>query len=149
ITHGPAPAAIANRGLAGIDGTLATALGAAWARGLPVRAVVGDLAFLHDAMSLSRGRLEAEPDLQVIVIDDAGGAIFSTLEYPAVTPAEHFSRYFTTPQATDPGDLAAALGAVVHRPTDLGELQALLAEPVRGLSVVHLRMSAHPSAGVP
>ena len=139
--RGPAPAPIANRGLAGIDGTLATALGAALAqgRGAGVRAVVGDLAFLHDAMSLGRGRHEAEPDLQVVVIDDAGGAIFSTLEYPAVTEPQVFDRYFTTPQSADVAGLARALGARVHRPRTMSELRHVLAGPVRGLSVVHVR----------
>ncbi|WP_233188280.1 2-succinyl-5-enolpyruvyl-6-hydroxy-3-cyclohexene-1-carboxylic-acid synthase [Actinomyces qiguomingii] len=135
-----APSAIANRGLAGIDGTLATALGVAVTAG-PVRVVVGDLAFLHDAMSLSCGRLETEPDLQVVVVDDGGGAIFSTLEYPTVTPPAELARYFTTPQAADPGDLAAALGVSVHRPSGLDNLRALLAAPVRGRSVVHVRVS--------
>lgn len=140
--RGPAPAPIANRGLAGIDGTLATALGAALAqqgRGAGVRAVVGDLAFLHDAMSLGRGRREAEPDLQVVVIDDAGGAIFSTLEYPAVTAPPVFNRYFTAPQAADVAALARALGARVSRPRSMSELRHVLAGPVRGLSVVHVR----------
>lgn len=139
--RGPAPAPIANRGLAGIDGTLATALGAALAqgRGAGVRAVVGDLAFLHDAMSLGRGRHEAEPDLQVVVIDDAGGAIFSTLEYPAVTEPQVFDRYFTTPQSADVAGLARALGARVHRPRTMSELRHVLVGPVRGLSVVHVR----------
>lgn len=141
--HGLAPAAIANRGLAGIDGTLATALGAAITAG-PVRAVVGDLAFLHDAMSLSRGSLEAEPDLQVIVIDDGGGAIFSTLEYPDVTAPADLARYFTTPQATDLLALATALGARIHQPTNLAALRAILDQPVRGLSLVHVRPAAQP-----
>ncbi|WP_315503786.1 2-succinyl-5-enolpyruvyl-6-hydroxy-3-cyclohexene-1-carboxylic-acid synthase [Actinomyces radicidentis] len=132
--------ALANRGLAGIDGTLATALGAHLASGRPVRALLGDLTYLHDAMSLSRGRHETEPDLQVVVLDDAGGGIFSTLEYPAVTPVPVMERYFSTPQATDAGTLAEALGARVERPTDPAALDALLAEPVRGLSVVHVRL---------
>lgn len=132
--------ALANRGLAGIDGTLATALGAHLASGRPVRALLGDLTYLHDAMSLSRGRHETEPDLQVVVLDDAGGGIFSTLEYPAVTPVPVMERYFSTPQATDAGALAEALGARVERPTDPAALDALLAEPVRGLSVVHVRL---------
>ena len=143
--RGPAPAPIANRGLAGIDGTLATALGAALAqqgRGAGVRAVVGDLAFLHDAMSLGRGRREAEPDLQVVVIDDAGGAIFSTLEYPAVTAPPVFNRYFTAPQAADVAALARALGARVSRPRSMSELRHVLAGPVRGLSVVHVRVES-------
>ena len=103
-----------------------------------MRAVVGDLTFLHDAMSLGRGRHEAEPDLQVVVVDDAGGAIFSTLEYPAVTAPRVFERYFTAPQGTDVAGLARALGARVDRPHTMSELRHVLAEPVRGLSVVHV-----------
>ncbi|WP_315210238.1 2-succinyl-5-enolpyruvyl-6-hydroxy-3-cyclohexene-1-carboxylic-acid synthase [Actinomyces massiliensis] len=141
---GCAPAPIANRGLAGIDGTLATALGVALAqdRGAGVRVVVGDLTFLHDAMSLGRGRGETEPDLQVVVIDDAGGAIFSTLEYPAVTAPPVFDRYFTAPQGADIAALARALGARVHQPRTMTELCDVLAGPVHGLSVVHVSAQA-------
>ena len=142
--NGCAPAPIANRGLAGIDGTLATALGVALAqdRGAGVRVVVGDLTFLHDAMSLGRGRGETEPDLQVVVIDDAGGAIFSTLEYPAVTAPPVFDRYFTAPQGADIAALARALGARVHQPRTMTELCDVLAGPVHGLSVVHVSAQA-------
>ena len=142
--NGCAPAPIANRGLAGIDGTLATALGVALAqdRGAGVRVVVGDLTFLHDAMSLGRGRGETEPDLQVVVIDDAGGAIFSTLEYPAVTAPPVFDRYFTAPQGADIAALARALGARVHQPRTMTELRDVLAGPVHGLSVVHVSAQA-------
>ena len=141
---GCAPAPIANRGLAGIDGTLATALGVALAqdRGAGVRVVVGDLTFLHDAMSLGRGRGETEPDLQVVVIDDAGGAIFSTLEYPAVTAPPVFDRYFTAPQGADIAALARALGVRVHQPRTMTELRDVLAGPVHGLSVVHVSAQA-------
>ncbi|SPT53241.1 2-succinyl-5-enolpyruvyl-6-hydroxy-3-cyclohexene-1-carboxylate synthase [Actinomyces bovis] len=136
---GNAPHPLANRGLAGIDGTLATATGVALARREPVRVVLGDLAFLHDAMSLSRGRLEHPVDLQVVVVDDAGGAIFSSLEYPDVTPEADFSRCFATPQATDIAALGCALGATVHRPGTDAQLRTLLAAPVYGLSLVHVR----------
>ena len=107
-----------------------------------MRVVVGDLTFLHDAMSLGRGRGEIEPDLQVVVIDDAGGAIFSTLEYPAVTAPPVFDRYFTAPQSADIAALARALGARVHRPGTMTELRDVLAGPVRGLSVVHVSAQA-------
>lgn len=134
-----APRAVANRGLAGIDGTLATATGLWHAWRQPVRALVGDLTFLHDAMSLGRGVGEEEPDLQVVVLDSSGGAIFSTLEYPAVTPADQMERFFTTPQAPRIPALAGALGAQVHEVSTLEELRSLLRESVRGLSVVYLR----------
>lgn len=139
---GQAPHPLTNRGLAGIDGTLATAVGVALASGGPVRVLLGDLSFLHDAMSLNRGTLEQQVDLQVVVLDDAGGAIFSSLEYPAAMPGPDFSRCFTTPQATDIAALGRALGGVVHQPATPAELRGLLALPVQGLSLLHIRLRA-------
>ena len=138
-----APKAVANRGLAGIDGTIATGLGLWMASGGPVRAVMGDLAFLHDAMSLNRGACEEEADLQVIVVDDGGGAIFSHLEYAHTTPPARFERIFTTPQRADIAALAAALGARVHVPDDVAALRRILAEPVDGMSVVIWETTRH------
>ena len=138
-----APKAVANRGLAGIDGTIATGVGLWMASGEPVRAVMGDLAFLHDAMSLNRGVREEEADLQVIVVDDGGGAIFSHLEYARTTPAGRFERLFTAPQRADIAALAAALGARVHVPNDVAALRRLLAEPVDGVSVVVWETTRH------
>mgnify|MGYP001018826662 CR=1 FL=1 len=138
-----APMAVANRGLAGIDGTIATGIGLWMASGEPVRAVMGDLAFLHDAMSLNRGVREEEADLQVIVVDDGGGAIFSHLEYARTTPAGRFERLFTAPQRADIAALAAALGARVHVPDDVEALRGLLAEPVDGVSVVVWETTRH------
>ena len=138
-----APKAVANRGLAGIDGTIATGVGLWMVSGGPVRAVMGDLAFLHDAMSLNRGVHEEEADLQVIVVDDGGGAIFSHLEYAHTTPPARFERLFTTPQRADIAALAAALGARVHVPDDVAALRRILAEPVDGMSVVIWETTRH------
>ena len=66
-------AVIANRGLAGIDGTVATAHGVGLGTGRPVRAVMGDLTFLHDAGGLLLGPGERVPDLHMIVVNDSGG----------------------------------------------------------------------------
>ena len=140
-----APKAVANRGLAGIDGTIATGIGLWMASGEPVRAVMGDLAFLHDAMSLNRGVREEEADLQVIVVDDGGGAIFSQLEYARTTPSARFERLFTAPQWADIAALAAALGARVQVPDDVEALRGLLAEPVDGVSVVVWETTRHGS----
>ena len=134
----PAPAAVANRGLAGIDGTIATATGLALASGRPVRAIMGDLAFIHDAMSLGRGRLEREPDLQVIVLDDAGGAIFNGLEYARVPGAGRFRRLFSTPQHADVANIARGMGIEAVDAPDRDTLLRLLAQPVRGTSVVRV-----------
>lgn len=138
-----APKAVANRGLAGIDGTIATGIGLWMASGEPVRAVMGDLTFLHDAMSLNRGVREEEADLQMIVVDDGGGAIFSQLEYARTMPAGRLERLFTAPQRADIAALAAALGARVHVPNDVAALRRLLAEPVDGMSVVIWETTRH------
>ena len=126
-TH-PGRLVLANRGLAGIDGTLATAAGVALARGERVRVVVGDLTFLHDLGALVQGDLEREPDLEVVVLDDHGGGIFHTLEYGAAleegnAAAARFERLFGTPQSADLVALAAATGARARRvaPGGLGD----------------------------
>jgi len=129
---------ISNRGLAGIDGTIATATGLALATGAPVRAVVGDLTFLHDAGALLRGQLEEEVDLQVVLLNDRGGSIFATLEHGAPERAASFERVFGTPQEVDVAALSAGYGAR-HTPVrTLEELATALAEPVRGRSVVEV-----------
>lgn len=129
--------AVANRGLAGIDGTLATAAGLAAGLGEPVRAVVGDLTFLHDAGSLARGAAETVPDLQVVVLNDGGGGIFASLEYGADDDHALFRRYFTTPQAVDLEPLVRAYGGR-HRLIGAGELGGPLPPPGPGLEVLEL-----------
>ncbi|WP_324649507.1 2-succinyl-5-enolpyruvyl-6-hydroxy-3-cyclohexene-1-carboxylic-acid synthase [Georgenia sp. H159] len=129
---------VANRGLAGIDGTLSTATGLALATGGPARAVVGDLTFLHDAGALLRGELEEEVDLQVVVLNDRGGSIFATLEHGAPERAATFERVFGTPQAVDVAALSAAYGARHTLVRSEEDLAAVLAAPVSGRSVVEV-----------
>ncbi len=163
-----APVVLANRGLAGIDGTLSTAAGVALARAqaggaLPVRALVGDLTFLHDSNALLIGPHEQRPQLQVVLLDDAGGGIFGLLEpgeRAALGAAEAavFERVFTTPVAVDVQALCAAHGVGYDRPAvggvggvgaegagggvgggdPVAALRAALARPRPGISVLHL-----------
>lgn len=145
--HYDAPArstVVANRGLAGIDGTISTATGVALALGEPVRCVVGDLTFLHDATALVRGVHERDVDLQVIVLDDGGGSIFGTLEYGARPDAE-FERIFATPQELDVAAVAQGFGAAVIECTE-AELPEVLAQPVTGRSVIHVRLDRNDMA---
>lgn len=108
------PAVFANRGLAGIDGTIATATGISLALGKPVRVLCGDLTFLHDSGALNIGPTERKPELEVLVYDDRGGGIFSTLEHGQLGQSEQFghtvNRFFTTPHAADLEALAAVWG---------------------------------------
>ena len=72
-----------NRGVAGIDGTVSTAVGAALAHDGPTVALLGDLTFLHDTTGLVIGPDEPRPDLTIVVLDDRGGGIFHLLEQGA------------------------------------------------------------------
>ena len=106
---------IANRGLAGIDGTLSTAIGAALARpSSQAIAYVGDLTFLHGSNGLLIGPGEPRPDLTIVVVNDDGGSIFSTLEQGAGAYADSFERVYATPTGADVGALCAGYG-VAHR----------------------------------
>ncbi|WP_223408440.1 2-succinyl-5-enolpyruvyl-6-hydroxy-3-cyclohexene-1-carboxylic-acid synthase [Occultella gossypii] len=138
--HEPAARVFANRGLAGIDGTISTATGLALATGGPVRALIGDLTFQHDVGGLARGRLEAEVDLQVIVLNDDGGSIFATLEHGAPAHSRDFDRLFATPQGLDVAALAAGFGARHLLVATAAELGTALAEPGPGRSVVEVRL---------
>jgi 2-succinyl-5-enolpyruvyl-6-hydroxy-3-cyclohexene-1-carboxylate synthase len=106
----------ANRGLAGIDGTIATAAGIALASQVDDRApgvtrvLVGDLTLLHDVGSLLFGDGEVRPRLQVVVGNDGGGTIFDGLEVAATAPADAMRRVQFTPHSVQLAGLAAAYG---------------------------------------
>lgn len=131
---------VANRGLAGIDGTISTAVGLAWASGQPVRVIIGDLAAAHDLTGLVKAVTETEVDLQVIVLDDHGGKIFSGLEYGASELSNYFPRFFATAQQVDFAQAAAAFGARVDVIDDVDGLQSLLSKPIAGRSLVHVKL---------
>jgi 2-succinyl-5-enolpyruvyl-6-hydroxy-3-cyclohexene-1-carboxylate synthase len=110
---------LASRGASGIDGTTSAAIGAALAHDGPAFALVGDLAFLHDAPGLAIGPREPRPDLCLIVVNNDGGGIFSTLEQAA---CDGFERLFGTPLGAALHHLAAAFGVPYHlldHPDDL------------------------------
>ena len=130
----------ANRGLAGIDGTVATAIGISLAgyyptgtgtvggAALPVRLLCGDLTFQHDVAALNLPVTELLPNLEVHVFDDSGGSIFSTLEHGELARQEQFSRTvdrFFTVRAAENTDLeamaagfstASGVRVSIHRP---------------------------------
>ncbi|MDF2509124.1 MAG: 2-succinyl-5-enolpyruvyl-6-hydroxy-3-cyclohexene-carboxylate synthase [Microbacterium sp.] len=112
----------ANRGLAGIDGTIATATGialASQAAGAPgvTRVLLGDLAFLHDVGALLLPPDETEPRLQVIVGNDGGGTIFDSLEVAGSARPADLDRVFYTPHTVRLEQLALAYGWEYQRVT--------------------------------
>jgi len=119
----------ANRGLAGIDGNISTALGIASQRKETI-AVLGDLGFLHDLTGLIH---KEEINLKIFVINNDGGGIFSTLSQRGV---DGFEDVFGTPHGLDPAAIANSMGIASKTIGSQKELITELSEPVKGLSVV-------------
>lgn len=140
LTGLPAPGVrvLANRGVAGIDGTVSMAVGAALVHPGRSLALLGDLTFLHDSGGMLLGPQEARPDLTIVVANDDGGGIFATLEQGAPERAAAFERVFGTPHGTDLGALCAAHG-VEHVRVAAAELTAHVAGARGGLRVLEVR----------
>jgi 2-succinyl-5-enolpyruvyl-6-hydroxy-3-cyclohexene-1-carboxylate synthase len=119
----------ANRGLAGIDGNISTALGIASQRSSTF-AVLGDLGFLHDVTGLIH---QEDINLKIFVINNNGGGIFSTLSQRGV---EGFEEIFGTPHNLDLVAIAKSLGISASAVGTKSELLAEITKPVIGLSVV-------------
>ncbi|MCL2613574.1 MAG: 2-succinyl-5-enolpyruvyl-6-hydroxy-3-cyclohexene-1-carboxylic-acid synthase [Nocardioidaceae bacterium] len=150
LMHRPTPVGerrmvVANRGLAGIDGTVSSAIGAALGRPHSTRALalMGDLTFLHDANGLLIGPDEPRPDLTIVVPNDDGGSIFATLEQGAEPLATAFERLFGTPHGTDLASLCAAHRVPHLRVTSRPELDHALAAPNGGIEVVEVVVGRH------
>ena len=136
-----------NRGQAGIDGTIATAVGIAVGAGyggettVPagqrVTAVMGDLTACHDASSLALA-VAARAHLDIIVADDRGGGIFATLEHGRATTPEAYDRWFGVAQTVDYEALAAAYRLAFARVDNPAQLARVLETPQAGPRLVHV-----------
>ncbi|MBK6299832.1 MAG: 2-succinyl-5-enolpyruvyl-6-hydroxy-3-cyclohexene-1-carboxylic-acid synthase [Actinomycetales bacterium] len=153
---------VANRGLAGIDGTVSTAIGVALGRagripppgrGIPPSpedggiprpgrslAVMGDLTFLHDSGGLLIGPDEPRPDLTIVVVNDDGGSIFALLEQGTPDYAAAFERVFATPVHADLEALAGASHTAYRRVESRVELREALSETATGPLVIEARV---------
>ncbi|SDO93423.1 2-succinyl-5-enolpyruvyl-6-hydroxy-3-cyclohexene-1-carboxylate synthase [Microbacterium sp. ru370.1] len=132
-----------NRGLAGIDGTIATATGVALASQVDerpgvTRLLLGDLAFLHDMGALLLPPGEPEPRLQVVVGNDGGGTIFDGLEVASVAGDDAMTRVQYTPQAARLEQLALAFGWEYHRCTTRVALDQVLTASTGGRQLIEV-----------
>ncbi len=123
---------VANRGVAGIDGSLSTAVGVALAAGAddgPTYALLGDLTAVHDITGLVIGPHEPRPDLTIVVSNNDGGAIFSTLEPGEARHSSAFDRVFGTPHGVLLAGLVEGCGAEHVLVSTADELADAIAEP--------------------
>ncbi|MGX1805613.1 2-succinyl-5-enolpyruvyl-6-hydroxy-3-cyclohexene-1-carboxylate synthase [Nocardia sp. NPDC055321] len=134
----PGVRVLSNRGVAGIDGTVSAAVGAALTHAGRTVALMGDLTFLHDASGLLIGPGEPRPeDLTIVVANDDGGGIFELLEQGDPQYAGVFERVFGTPHGMDLAALCAAY-RVPHRQVDPAELAVELTRPAHGVRVLEV-----------
>ena len=132
---GKAAVLLANRGLAGIDGTVSTAAGVALGTGRAVHALMGDVTFLHEAGGLLVGPRERRPRVRIVVVNDGGGTIFAGLEHAGAEP-EALARVFTTPHGADLSALCAGYRVPHVAVRSREELAAALERPLTGPEVV-------------
>ena len=130
----------ANRGLAGIDGNISTALGIA-SRSEKTFAVLGDLAFLHDVSALAHA---GNPDLRLFVLDNNGGGIFSTLPQAGV---DGFEKIFGTPHGRDIQAIATSFGVKTSKISTSTELAKVVASPVKGFEIVVVQVPSRRENG--
>lgn len=133
----PGVRVLSNRGANGIDGVIASALGAAASSGRPTVLLIGDVAFLHDVGSLLIAAQHRLP-LTIVIANNDGGGIFSFL--PIAKHPAHFETLFGTPHGLSFEKAAQLFGGRYLQPTNVDELRSGLADSVeRGLTIIEAR----------
>jgi len=122
----------ANRGLAGIDGNISMTLGIASQRESTV-ALLGDLSFLHDITGLVGLMGQKRINLRLVIVNNDGGGIFSTLPQNGVPG---FEEIFGTPHGLDLAAISASFGLDTMIVTSIDQLSGKLLQPIVGVSVV-------------
>lgn len=137
---------LANRGLSGIDGLLASAVGAALATGRETHLVIGDLSFLHDLSSLSLLQAyRAQLRLTVWVMNNGGGEIFRIVPTKNA-PGE--ADWFTTPQPYDLASLAKAFQLPVGVVRSAADWREFGRQEVAGTGVRLVEVQVDPAANL-
>ncbi len=95
-----------NRGTSGIDGTISTAAGAAFASKKLTTAITGDLSFFYDSNALMNQHLPK--NLRIIIINNGGGNIFKIIDGPSQT--EELEQFFETKHNWSAEHIAKAFG---------------------------------------
>jgi len=135
---------LANRGANGIDGTIASAAGAARATGAPTLVLTGELALLHDIGGLLAAR-RAGVALTVLCVDNGGGGIFDFLPVAGSADRAAYEAHVATPAGLDLETLSA-LAAMAYRPVNTDdEIRAAVAA---GPGLIHVRTDRAANVGV-
>ena len=114
---------LSNRGANGIDGTIASAAGAALGESAHALVLLGDLALQHDLGGLMDARrLGAE--LTIVCANNGGGNIFDYLPVAQSAEREAYEEHIVTPTGIDLERVAALAGLPYARATTPDEVRA-------------------------
>ncbi|MBN2815016.1 MAG: 2-succinyl-5-enolpyruvyl-6-hydroxy-3-cyclohexene-1-carboxylic-acid synthase [Bacteroidales bacterium] len=145
FTPNPQAVYYANRGVSGIDGSLSTASGIAFASGKPTLTLLGDLSFLYDSNAL--WNRELPKNLRIVVVNNHGGGIFHILKGPSEKPG--FKKLVEAHHPVNIHKLAEAYGLQYHFAGDLTSLEAVWPEFMNknhGASVLEIETDPTVSA---
>ncbi len=135
-----APMTLVNRGTNGIDGLIASAIGASSVH-RPGRSylLIGDVAYLHDLSSLVVPRAHQQPELTIVVVHNNGGEIFKKLEQGDEAFDSLFDAVFGTSHDVDLAGVASAAGWNTLTVDNLQDLQRALEHNPSGRNVIVAR----------
>lgn len=104
-----------NRGTSGIDGSMSTAVGAAYANPNSFHTlIIGDLSFFYDSNALWN-QLQL-PNLRIIVVNNGGGGIFKIIPGPSST--QQLEQFFTTQHSFSAEYICKAFDTTYLKATD-------------------------------
>ena len=112
----------ANRGTSGIDGSMSTAVGAAYASQKETLLVTGDLSFMYDSNGLWNKYLSSK--LKIIVVNNGGGGIFRFIPGPG--DSGHLEEFFEASHSQSVRPLAEMYGLDYQYATNGDELEKVL-----------------------
>ncbi len=112
----------ANRGVSGIDGNIATAVGIACALEKKMVICIGDLAFLHDMNSLIQLQKAKHP-ITLFVFNNHGGGIFTHL--PIREEKEHYDTHIRAKHPFTFSGIAKDFGLTYCKIKEVKSLQTL------------------------
>jgi 2-succinyl-5-enolpyruvyl-6-hydroxy-3-cyclohexene-1-carboxylate synthase len=139
---GPEKHQFVNRGTAGIDGILSTAIGIHQSSGRATLCVLGDVAFLHDSNALLSLK-NIERPFVIVIVNNGGGNIFRML--PVHQHSDFYTQYFETPQNVGFENLARAHGLDYIYSDTLNDLQHLDLKTIDGVRIVECKTDSKTS----
>lgn len=114
-----------NRGVSGIDGSTATAVGAANSYTGQTTLITGDMSFIYDSGASTLGNI---PDtMRIIVMDNSGGGIFRFIKSTSGLPQDILDKYFCLSGLPEAAAIAGAYGIETLEAGNMEQLKEAVA----------------------